>query len=81
MQASDFGDGDDSSDPTRLDRSGVGAIFVERKMRVGALVIVDVRGENAAQMAFVEDHDVIQTLAAKPITRSRTCSTRVIVAP
>ena len=33
-------------------------------MRAGSLVIVDVRGEDAAQMALVEDHEVIQTLAA-----------------
>src|SRR6202030_1394488 len=33
-------------------------------MSAGTLVIVDVRGEDAAQMALVEDHDVIQTLAA-----------------
>jgi hypothetical protein len=40
------------------------AILIERKMSTGALVIVDVRGEDAAQMALVEGHDVIQTLAA-----------------
>jgi hypothetical protein len=30
-------------------------IVVERKMRGGALVIVDIRGWDAAQMALVED--------------------------
>ena len=40
------------------------AILIERLMSTGALVIIDVRGEDAAQMAPVEDHDVIQTLAA-----------------
>ena len=33
-------------------------------MRAASLVIVDVRGEDAAQMALVQDHEVIQTLAA-----------------
>ena len=33
-------------------------------MRAGALVVVDVRRQDAAQMALVEDHDVIQTFAA-----------------
>jgi len=33
-------------------------------MSAGALVIVDARGQDAAQMALVEDHDVIQTFAA-----------------
>src|SRR5713101_9779729 len=33
-------------------------------MRAGALVIVDIRGQDATQVALVEDHDVIETLAA-----------------
>jgi hypothetical protein len=61
MQAPDFWDGDNLSDSACLDRTWVGAILVERKMSTGALVVVDVRGEDAAQMALVEDHDVIQT--------------------
>jgi hypothetical protein len=32
-------------------------------MRAGVLVVVAVRGQDAAQVALVEDHDVIQTLA------------------
>jgi hypothetical protein len=61
MQATDFWDGDDSSDAAMLNRAAVGAILIERKMRARALVVVDVRGQDAAQMALVEDHDVIQT--------------------
>ena len=64
MQATDFGMATTSPIPRGMDRTRVGAILVERKMSPGALVIVDVRGEDAAQMAFVEDHDMIQTLAA-----------------
>ena len=64
MQAPDFWDRDNLSDSAWPDRTWVGAILVERKMSAGALVIVDVRAEDAAQMALVEDHDVIQTLAA-----------------
>ena len=33
-------------------------------MGAGSLVVIDVRREDAAQMALVEDDDVIQTLAA-----------------
>ena len=47
MQATDFWDGDDSSDAVMLNRAGVGAILVERKMRPSALVIVDVREQDA----------------------------------
>ena len=64
MQATDFWDGDNLSDSAWHDRAWVGAILVERKVSTGALVIVDIRGEDAAQMALVEDHEVIQTLAA-----------------
>src|SRR5208282_5985932 len=63
MQATDLRDGDHLSDPAWHNRARVGAILVERKMRAGALVIVDVRGQDAAQMALIEDHDVIQTFA------------------
>ena len=63
MQAGYLRDGDNSSDAAMLNRAGVGAILVERKMSASALVVVDIRGQDAAQMALVEDHDVIQTLA------------------
>ena len=64
MQAADSRDGDYLSDPAWHDRAGVGTILVERKMRAGALVVVDIRRQDATQMALVEDHDVLQTLAA-----------------
>ena len=64
MQAADFWEGDDSSYSAMLNRAGVRAILIERKMRAGALVVVGVRGQDAAQMALVEDHGVIETLAA-----------------
>ena len=63
MQATDQRYGDHLSDPARHDRAGDRTILVERKMRAGALVVVDVRGQDATQMALVEDHDVIQALA------------------
>jgi len=47
MQPTDFRDGDGSSDPLRLDWARVGAILVEREMNAGALVVVDVRGQDA----------------------------------
>jgi hypothetical protein len=59
-----FCDGDNLADVAWRDWAWVGAIVVERKMSAGALIIVDVSGEDPAHMALVEDHDVIQTLAA-----------------
>jgi hypothetical protein len=64
MQAADFRDSDHLSDPAWHNRAGVGAILVERKMRAGSLVIVDVGGQHTTQMALVENHHVIQALAA-----------------
>ena len=64
MQATDLWDGDDLSESVWHDRARVRAILVERKMSARSMVVVDVRREDAAQMALVEDHDVIQTLAA-----------------
>jgi hypothetical protein len=60
MQTADLRDGHYSSDSAWLDGARVRAILVERQMGAGALVIIDIRGQNAAQMALVEDHDVIQ---------------------
>jgi hypothetical protein len=45
------------------DGAWIRTILVEREMRAGVLVIVDLGGQYAAPMALVEDHDVIQTLA------------------
>ena len=64
MQATDLRHGDDSSGPGWLDRARDRAIFIEGKMRAGSMVVVDVRRQDAAQMALVEDHNVIQVLTA-----------------
>ena len=63
MQATDFWYRYDSSDAAMLNGAGVRAILVERKMRAGVLVVVDVRRQDAAQMTLVKDHEVIETLA------------------
>jgi hypothetical protein len=62
MQTTDLRNGHDSSHPAWLDGATVRAILIERQMRAGALVIVHIRGQDAAQMALVEDHKVIQAL-------------------
>jgi hypothetical protein len=72
MQAGDLREGDDLSASASLDRARVGTILVKRKMGAVSVVVVDVRGEDAAQMALVEDHDVVETpRRIEPIT----CST------
>jgi len=64
MQAADLRDGDYLPNPARRDRARVRTILVEREMSATALVVGDVRGQDAAQMTLVENQDVIQTLAA-----------------
>jgi hypothetical protein len=57
-------DGDDSAKIARLDRTSDRAIFFEREMRSGTLVVVDIRGHYATQVALVEDNYVVETFAA-----------------
>ncbi len=47
-----------------LDGASIRAIFVERQMGARAVIVIDVRGQDPAQMAPVKDHYVIQTLTA-----------------
>jgi hypothetical protein len=67
MQATDLGDGDDLSDLAWHDWWRDGAILVGRRMRAGALVIVDIRRQDAAQMSLVEGYDVVQKLVANRV--------------
>ena len=64
MQPADLRNGDHLSDLGWHDRARVRTILVERNMRPGSMVVIDIRGQHAAQMALVDDHDVIQTFAA-----------------
>ena len=52
MQTTDLRDGHNPSDPAWQDRAMVRATLVERQMRASALIIVDIRGQDAAQMAL-----------------------------
>ena len=63
VQATDLWDGDDVPDSGWLYRTAIRAILVEREVRPGTVVVVEVGGQDAIQVAFVEHHDVIETLA------------------
>ncbi len=63
MQATDFWNLDDHAELRPLDGPSVGCVFVEREMRSRTVVVREVAGQNAAQMALAEDEDVVQTLA------------------
>ena len=67
MQPTDFGNRHDCAQRRRLDGPPVGRILVERKVerKVGscAVIIREVAGQDAAQVALVQDEDMIQALA------------------
>jgi hypothetical protein len=63
MQATDFGN---LHDPARLgefDGPDVRRILVECEMRASPVIVGEVAGQDAAQVAFAENQNVIQTLA------------------
>src|SRR5205823_11846384 len=63
MQATDFGNLHDPARLGELDGPEVRGILVEREMRASPVIIGEVAGQNAAQVAFAENQNVIQTLA------------------
>src|SRR5438093_6221083 len=63
MQATDFGNLHDPARLGELDGPDVRRILVEREVRGGAVRGGEVAGQDAAQVAFAENQNVIQTLA------------------
>src|SRR2546430_1145164 len=63
MQATDFGNLHDPARVGELDGPDVRRILVEREMRVSPVIVGEVAGQDAAQVAFAENQNVIQTLA------------------
>jgi hypothetical protein len=64
VQATDFGDLHDPSPLGELDWSGIRRILVEREVRATLMIVLDIAGQNAAEVSFAQDKNVIQTLAA-----------------
>jgi hypothetical protein len=87
MQATDFGNLHDPSPLGELDGPGVRRILVEREMSAPLVIVLEVAGQDAAQMPFAENENVIQTRGfcqglcgavrtssiPMPLTRCRTC--------
>src|SRR2546425_4041173 len=63
MQATDFGNLHDPARLGELDRPDVRRILVKGEMRASPVIVREVAGQDAAQVAFAEDQNVIQTLA------------------
>src|SRR5260370_40240749 len=64
MQATDFWKRDDPAQARWLDWPSVGWVLVEREMSASPVIVGEVAGQDAAQVAFAENQNVIQTLAA-----------------
>jgi len=64
MQATDFGNLHDPARRGELDGPDVRRILVEREMGARPVIVGEVAGQDAAQVAFAENQNVIQTLAS-----------------
>src|SRR6516225_8778690 len=58
MQAPDFGNREDHARFRRLDGPSVRGVLVEREVRPSAMIVREVRGQDAAQMPLAEHDEV-----------------------
>ena len=63
MQAADFGNRDDRAEFWRLNWPSVGCILVERKVSAHPVIVREVAGQDAAQVAFAQNEDMVEALA------------------
>jgi hypothetical protein len=64
MQTPNLGEGNDFAAGGKLYATRPRAVLAEREMRSGVLMVLKIARQHAAQMALVEDDDVIQTFPA-----------------
>ena len=64
VQAADFGNLHDRARLGVRDRPKVGSVLVEREMSARLMVIGEVTAQDSTQVSFVEDKNVVETLAA-----------------
>jgi hypothetical protein len=63
MQTTDFGDRDDRAALRRLDWATVGGVLVEREMGPGAVIVRNVRSQDATQVWLAQHENMVETLA------------------
>src|SRR6267378_1312525 len=63
VEATDFANRDDPAECRPLNWPAVGCILIEREVSARPVIVGEVAGQDAAQVSFAEDEDVIQTLA------------------
>src|SRR5262245_51032086 len=64
MEATDFADSDDLAELRRLDQPHVRSILGQGEVGPGAVVVVEVSGEDVSQVALAQDEDMVETLSA-----------------
>jgi hypothetical protein len=64
VKTADLRNGDHLAAAWRLDGARVLAVFGKRQMGPRAVVVIEIREQDAAQVAFVDHDHMIQTLAA-----------------
>jgi hypothetical protein len=64
VQAPDFGDWHDLPQLRPLDQSPVRRILGEREVGPGAVVVLEVPGEDVSQVALAQYEDIVETLSA-----------------
>ena len=64
MQTADFREGDDLARGRCADRARLRAILGEGQMRSASVIVSETDREDAAQLGFIENDHVIETLAA-----------------
>jgi hypothetical protein len=64
VQAADLGEGNNIACGGKLRVTRPWAVLVEREMRSGAMMILKITRQYAAQVTLVEDDNVIQTFTA-----------------
>jgi hypothetical protein len=63
VQAADFRQLHDPFDLGRLDPPDVRRIIIEREVSAGPVIVREVRGRDASQVALAENNDMVQALA------------------
>ena len=63
MPAADFENRDDRAEFWRLNWPSVGCILVERKVSAHPVIVREVAGQDAAQVAFAQNEDMVEALA------------------
>jgi len=63
VEATDFTDWHNLPKLRRLDRPSVRRVFGEGEVGAGAMVILEVSGEDVSQVALAQDEDVVETVS------------------